>query len=163
MSFENAVNPPLPLDHGNPLASFRSWLMEGHDPNALLEGKPVCLWLIEQEWFEAVGEAWAAGTNPNSRDEQGRGWAHWAISHQLPSWLALEGLRRLDETWWQADHYGHTPFHLPVFDQHLAQAMVVRWWTEQRSWSLLQRPFDPMLSPLPQASAWSTWKGIVRP
>ena len=97
MPFEKAVNPPLPLDHGNPLASFRSWLMEGHDPNALLEGKPICLWLIEHEWFEAVGEAWAAGANPNTRDDQGRGWTHWSISTSCRPgcrWRDFEGWTR---------------------------------------------------------------------
>lgn len=163
MSFENHVNPQNPEKKGSALASFRIWLMDGNDPNTTLEGKPVWAWLVENEWFEAVGEAWAAGANPNTRDETGRGWAHWAISHQVPSWLALEGLRRLNETWWEPDNFGHTPFHLPVYDQRLAQAMVVRWWTEQRRWKLLERPFDPMASQLPQAAAWATWKGIVRP
>lgn len=137
--------------------------MEGHDPNALLEGQPVCAWLLEKGWLEAVGEAWAAGANPNTRDSIGRGWLHWAISHQVPSWLALEGLRRQDHTWWEADLFGETPFHLPIFDRLLSEAMIVRWWTEQRPWSLLHRPFDPLLSTLPQAPRWAAWKGLVRP
>lgn len=160
---ENPVNPPTRDADEGAIPAFRAWLMEGHDPNGTIDGQPVCAWLLEHGWDDAVGEAWEAGANPNTKDPDHQGWLHWAIAHGAPTWLALEGLRRLGPGWWQADRSGHTPFHRPVHDPRLAQALIVRWWTEQRRWTDLALPFDPMESTLPQAASWRAWRGILRP
>jgi hypothetical protein len=154
---------PFSLQTGEKsLALFREWLMDGNDPNSFVDGDPLWVWLVENEWYEALDEAWQAGANPNTRDSMGRGWLHYAISHQLPVWVALEGFRQLDGGWWRADDLGRTPFHLPIYDEALAQAMVVRWWSEERSWDLLSHPFDPAQSSLPQAAHWKRWQRSLR-
>ncbi len=163
MSFQSPVKPPVWLNGESSLASFRDWLMSGGNPNESFDGRPLFLWLLENEWHEAVVEAWEAGAEVNARDGMGQGWLHRASTLSAPTWLALEGFRRLDHTWWYPDHNGHTPFHIPVFDKRLSQAMIVRWWTEQRSWKILQTPFDPCQSQLPQARAWASWIPIIRP
>lgn len=162
MDTKKAVKPLEPHFGENPLPFFREWLMEGNDPNSLMEGEPIWLWLLRHEWFDAMDEAWQAGTNPNTRDSLGRGWLHHAITEQVPTWVAQDGLRRLDASWWLPDEWGRTPFHLPIYDQALAQAMVVRWWAEGRSWEVLTHPFDPAHTELPQAAHWEQWKAALR-
>lgn len=84
--------------------------MEGGNPNELFDGVPIPLWLLENEWQDAIIESWDAGSNADERDFEGRGWLHRAIMLQVPSWLAMEGFRRLDKTWWHPDKQGYTPF-----------------------------------------------------
>lgn len=163
MRFENPVKPPS-LAHGDDaLPVFRQWLMDGHDPDGAVEGQPLWAWLLDQGWFAAVDEALQAGANPNRRDRQGEGWLHRVIHTQAPSWLAIGGLRGLDAQWWRTNDMGMTPFHLPVFDDRLAQAMIARWRAEQRPWATLAHPFDPMEATLPQTPLWRAWRGLVRP
>ncbi len=162
MDIKKSVNPLNPQLSQNSLVAFREWLMQGNDPNSEMEGEPLWAWLVEHEWFDALDEAWSAGTNPNTRDSMGRGWLHHAISQQVPSWVAQDGFRRLDGTWWWPDELGRTPFHLPIYDEALAQALIVRWWAEQRPWAALNQPFDPMASQLPQAEKWQQWKDGLR-
>lgn len=163
MSFRKPVNPPPWITSEPSLPVFRDWLMNGGNPNDKIEGKPLFLWLAENEWNDSVMEAWEAGADVNARDHHGQGWLHRAFAVGAPTWLTLEGFRRLNHTWWHPDHDGHTPFHVPVFDQRLSEAMIVRWWTEQRPWSMLTTPFDPSLSQLPQARRWRGWAPLLRP
>lgn len=163
MDTKKSVKPLNTENSGNPLPVFREWLMEGNDPNTEMEGEPLWAWLLQHGWFDALDEAWQAGTNPNTKDSMGRGWLHYAITEGIPTWVAQDGFRRLDATWWHPDELGRTPFHLPIFDEALANSLMVRWWSEEQPWQLLVTPFDPMGSTLPQAAQWSRWKPALRP
>lgn len=163
MSAQNPVKPPSWINGESSLAVFRDWLMGGGNPNEIISGKPLFLWLLENEGVDSILEAWEAGANVNARDAHGQGWLHRVCMVGAPTWLALEGFRRLDHTWWQPDHDGHTPLHIPVFDERLSQAMIGRWWAEQKPWKILQTPFDPRQSQLPQARIWKEWAPTLRP
>ena len=154
MPLQIPVNPSDATTSAPARGVFRDWLMEGHEPSGLIDGQPVALWLLERGAYDALGEAWAAGADPDALDPWGRNWLHRSIALQVPSWVALDGLRRLGRGWWAADTEGHTPFHLPVYDPRLAQAMLDRWWAEGRRWNDLTRPFDPRTAALPQSAAW---------
>lgn len=137
--------------------------MEGNHPNSAIDDEPVWAWLIRRQWFDAMDEAWQAGADPNILDQQQRNWLHVAILEQVPTWVALEGLRRMGDAWWKPDEPGLTPFHYPIFDSRLAQTMIVRWWSEQRRWAELRHPFDPLVATLPQTLLWRSWKPLLRP
>lgn len=147
----------------DPRTAVRQWLMEGMNPNAQADGGPLWAYVMGLGHWSAVDELLAAGADVQARDDKGQGWLHWAVSSQAPTWLALAGLRQLGSNWWWADHVGITPFHLDVQDARLAEAMVVRWWSEGRPWSLLAQPHDPVTTQSPAGKTWRAWQPLLRP
>lgn len=163
MPIQKPVNPPSLPDGPQSRAAFREWLMEGGEVEIRPEGLPLVLWLLERGHLDAIEEAWAAGAPVDARDGHGRNWLHRAIVLEAPTWLAMEGFRRMGPGWWQPDDAGMTPLHLPVANQRLAQAMIARWWAEHRPWRILKHPFDPCAAGLPQSRAWQGWADVLRP
>ena len=157
-----STHPLFPADQ-DARAAVRQWLMEGVDPNLLRQGQPLWAYVMSQGHWAAVDELLAAGADVHARDDKGQGWLHWVVATQAPTWLALAGLRQMGSNWWLADHSGNTPFHLEVRDARLAEAMVVRWWSEGRPWSLLASPHDPVKSSSVGGKTWRAWQPLLRP
>lgn len=129
-------NPLPPWPDRTDRAGVRAWLIEGGDVDAAVEGVPVWALAMVQD-SSAAFELLDAGTDPNRRSPDGKGWLHWGIETQQPEWLILAGLRRLGNTWWHPDVSGRTPFHLPLLTPGTAQALGRRWWADGRPWRLL--------------------------
>lgn len=141
---------------------FRQWLMAGGDVDAYIEKKPLAIWLIENNWGDIMDEAVECGVNPNQRDADGNSWIHQAIHFSTPFSTTSNVFRKMDKNWWKPNKLGLTPLHLPIYDQKLSETIINRWWTEQRSWKILQTPFDPLNSGLPQERRWKSWESNLK-
>lgn len=163
MQTKKSVKPEDILTWEKP--DLRQWLMEGGEFDSRVEDgldTPLLLWFLKNQAFELAQELLSAGADVHAQDNQGRHWLHHAILAEAPLILVLQGFRKMDARWWQADEAGHTPLHLPIHDTRVAQALITRWWAERRAWHALTQPFDPLQAQLPQTAAWQAWQAHSR-
>ena len=157
----NYVNPKIEKKHDSFELSFRNWILEGGNPAGMLDNIPVSIWLLENNWFEALESAWENGANPNARNNNHRQWLSCAILKDIPfNYIALAFLK-MDASWWHPDNLGYTPFHYPIYNPKTVNLLLQRWIAEGHSWEKLLHPFDPMNSNLPQANQLNKWKNIL--
>ena len=126
-------------------SDLRAWVIAGGQPHeSLPNGIPV--WAQAMVWQDeaAVDEALALGSPLNARDDHGRGWLWWGIETNMSAGMILNHFRKLDSSWWHADHQQNTPFHQPRLNVAIAHAMACRWWADGLSWQQLAPYGDPI-------------------
>jgi len=121
----------------NSREDLREWLMLFGESEMSEESRSFWMILCREKKFEALEEWLSSGLSVIHRDEEGRGWLHYANDFNMPVWLILRGLPGLPSDWWHPDKKGKTPFHeiqCPV----LLQSLLMKWWSHGLKWESLE-------------------------
>lgn len=140
----NLIQPTRQDREQSAVAILRERQMSGTFVDEPIEGLVPWEWAMDAGAPRAVELLMAIGADLNVKTARSRGFLLHGLDTGMPRWLLIHGLRRLDGAWWRPDDKGRTPFHHPMLDAVVAQALGHRAWSEGVEAQILAAGQDPV-------------------